>query len=98
MDACESADLPLIQIKVKATYKVIEIKEAIASYIPNSETDEVKQLTNNVKLENIAAGKICPKCSSAMTVRVAKKGKNIGNEFWACSAFPKYRHIEAKKA
>jgi hypothetical protein len=95
--ACQSADLPLVQIKAKATYKIIEIKEAIASYIPNNETDEVKQLTSNIKPENIEAEKICPKCASAMTVRVAKKGKNIGNEFWACSAFPKCRHIGARK-
>jgi|TARA_B110000971_G_scaffold9153_1_gene8836 ssDNA-binding Zn-finger/Zn-ribbon topoisomerase 1 len=30
-----------------------------------------------------------------MIKKVEKKGKNIGNEFWACSAFPKFRHTEA---
>jgi ssDNA-binding Zn-finger/Zn-ribbon topoisomerase 1 len=30
-----------------------------------------------------------------MIKKVEKKGKNIGNEFWACSAFPKCRHTEA---
>jgi ssDNA-binding Zn-finger/Zn-ribbon topoisomerase 1 len=96
--ACQSAGLPLVQIKAKATYKVIEIKEAISSYIPNSESVQAQESAINIKPKNINADKTCPKCSSAMTVRVAKKGKNIGNEFWACSAFPKCRHIEAKKA
>lgn len=34
----------------------------------------------------------CPKCGSELVVRVAKKGKNKGNEFMACSGFPKCRY------
>jgi len=36
----------------------------------------------------------CTKCGSAMILRQAKKGKNAGNEFWGCSAFPKCRHVQ----
>jgi restriction system protein len=36
----------------------------------------------------------CPKCSSPMVKRSAKKGPNLGNEFLGCSSFPKCRHIE----
>jgi hypothetical protein len=36
---------------------------------------------------------ICPKCSSAMVKRVAKKGAHKGTEFIACSAFPKCRYV-----
>nr|WP_262498958.1 topoisomerase DNA-binding C4 zinc finger domain-containing protein [Pseudomonas sp. WS 5011] len=35
----------------------------------------------------------CPVCSSAMQKRVAKRGANIGNEFWGCSQFPKCKGI-----
>ncbi len=38
--------------------------------------------------------KICPSCGSDMVKRVAKKGSNIGNQFWGCSAFPKCRAVE----
>lgn len=37
---------------------------------------------------------ICPKCSSDLVIRVAKKGINAGNQFLGCSGFPKCRHTE----
>lgn len=30
----------------------------------------------------------CPKCGNPMVLRVAKVGRNAGNEFWGCSTFP----------
>ena len=33
----------------------------------------------------------CPKCGAEMVRRTAKKGKNIGNEFWGCTDFPNCR-------
>lgn len=36
----------------------------------------------------------CPKCGSELVLRTAKKGANIGNEFYGCSSFPKCRHIQ----
>ena len=38
--------------------------------------------------------KICPSCGSDMAKRVAKKGPNVGNQFWGCSTFPKCRTVE----
>ena len=35
----------------------------------------------------------CPKCDAPMVRRVAKRGKNAGNEFWGCSTFPECRSI-----
>lgn len=35
----------------------------------------------------------CPKCDAPMVRRVAKRGKNAGNEFWGCSTLPKCRSI-----
>lgn len=37
--------------------------------------------------------KRCPKCSSVMVKRTAKKGKHVGKSFLGCSAFPKCRQI-----
>ena len=33
----------------------------------------------------------CPQCGSTMVKRVARKGNNVGNEFWGCSTFPTCR-------
>jgi restriction system protein len=30
----------------------------------------------------------CPVCQSAMIKRTAKRGANVGNEFWGCSSYP----------
>lgn len=37
--------------------------------------------------------KYCSKCGADMVLRKASKGKNAGNEFWGCSAFPKCRNM-----
>lgn len=33
--------------------------------------------------------KKCPRCGAPLVLRVAKSGKNVGNQFWGCSSFPK---------
>ncbi|KFZ27470.1 MAG: ATP-dependent DNA helicase RecQ [Candidatus Izimaplasma bacterium HR2] len=35
---------------------------------------------------------VCPKCGNPMVERIARRGKNIGNEFWGCSNYPKCKH------
>lgn len=32
---------------------------------------------------------ICPQCGSNMVLRTAKKGSNIGTQFWGCATYPK---------
>jgi restriction system protein len=32
--------------------------------------------------------KICPECASVMVMRVSKKGRKSGKQFWGCSKFP----------
>lgn len=36
-------------------------------------------------------GRTCPLCGAEMVLRIAKKGPNVGEKFWGCSAFPKCR-------
>jgi restriction system protein len=31
----------------------------------------------------------CPRCSNAMVLRTAKRGANVGSQFWGCSTYPK---------
>lgn len=94
--ACQSADLPLIQITAKSTYNIKEIQKSLLNYIPSKPSSEIEATEHVAKVSNNE--KTCPKCSSKLVKKVAKKGENIGNEFWACSAFPKCRHTETINA
>lgn len=38
--------------------------------------------------------KKCPRCSSPLVLRTAKKGPNAGQEFYGCSNFPKCRYTK----
>jgi len=35
--------------------------------------------------------KYCPKCEAEMVRRTATKGRDVGRQFWGCSAFPRCR-------
>ncbi|MBG6288401.1 restriction endonuclease [Pseudomonas nitroreducens] len=36
---------------------------------------------------------LCPFCNTAMTIRTAKRGSNVGGEFWGCVNFPVCRGV-----
>lgn len=85
---CGAAGIPLVQIPAKSGYVVSEVKQLIAPRIINKENAASKQK------QSATNEKVCPKCGSILVKRTAKKGKNAGKQFWACSAFPKCRYIE----
>ena len=37
---------------------------------------------------------ICPKCGNKLVLRTAKKGSNVGNQFYGCSNYPNCRYIK----
>ena len=39
----------------------------------------------------------CPWCGGKLVVRTAKKGANIGKQFYGCSNYPKCRYTRNKK-
>ncbi|MCP3850724.1 MAG: DUF2726 domain-containing protein [Gammaproteobacteria bacterium] len=98
--ACQAANVPLIKISARSTYNINEIQQSLAAYLPGSMSSDSTQESVEAVIEHQPSGdeKSCPKCSSTMVKKIAKRGKNVGNEFWACSAFPKCRHIEAINA
>ena len=59
---------------------------AVATNIQSSEIAMVSDVEPNEPQS-------CPKCQSYLVKRVAKKGKNAGNKFIACSAYPKCRFV-----
>ena len=50
------------------------------------EKENVIKAENNEEL-------VCPKCGSKLVVRTAKKGANVGNQFYGCSNFPNCKYI-----
>jgi hypothetical protein len=40
----------------------------------------------------------CPRCSSIMRRRRARRGRNAGNEFWGCSAYPSCKGTRAMES
>jgi hypothetical protein len=55
-----------------------------------TQREHVKHVKSN--LEDKQSSNLCPKCGSELVLRLAKKGVNKGNEFMACSGFPKCRY------
>jgi ssDNA-binding Zn-finger/Zn-ribbon topoisomerase 1 len=64
-------------------------------------TPEEEKIVEEKTIENaeehektIAEEKICPRCGNKLVLRTAKKGENVGNQFYGCSNFPTCRYIE----
>jgi predicted RNA-binding Zn-ribbon protein involved in translation (DUF1610 family) len=53
---------------------------------------EKKEQEIKIETENITQ-QLCPKCGAKMVLREVKKGKNIGNQFWGCTNYPKCRKV-----
>jgi restriction system protein len=45
--------------------------------------------------EPVAVQATCPQSGSSMVKRTARKGGNVGGEFWGCSKFPSCRGVKA---
>ena len=93
---CEAAGVPLVQVPAMSGYVIDVVKRLIAPHLTANETPN--QGPSPARQEPEINEKVCPKCSASMVKRVAKKGTHAGEQFWACSAFPKCRTIEAINA
>ncbi len=89
---CNSANVPLIRVPAKSGYVIGEVRKLLAPYLALEESAEEEEISETP--EPVPSDKRCPKCSSLMVVRVAKKGVHAGKQFWACSAFPGCKYIE----
>ncbi len=56
----------------------------------NDPVENVKPVEDGLQPEEL----VCPKCGCKLVLRTAKKGDNVGNQFYGCSAFPKCRFIK----
>lgn len=92
---CQAAEIPLLQVPAKSGYVIEEIATLLSPYF--AESTPLGQRESAPEVDSQNDRRICPKCSSAMVVRKAQKGAHAGKNFWACSSFPKCRHLEEIK-
>ena len=91
----EIASLLENHVRVSEDVKLTHIesaKKAKSAY--SSKPKPSKQLKQTKKTKPIKVVKECPRCKSKLTLRIAKRGENKGNQFYGCSNYPKCRYIE----
>ncbi|WP_288367718.1 DUF2726 domain-containing protein [uncultured Alcanivorax sp.] len=103
--ACESAGLPLLRIRAARGYVVADIRQQIeAILLPGTGEVPMKKAAEPEAQKRIApsagttdrfhaAAPACHQCGEAMVLRKARNGKQAGQTFWGCSAFPKCRGV-----
>lgn len=75
-----------------------QVKQAISQIEsdrlePNLETH--RQHVRQLKARgDTSAERMCPKCGGALVLRKARRGDNVGKEFWGCSGYPKCRVMQ----
>ena len=89
--ACESAGLKLHRFKASSSYNISEVREIL--FPPAIQQTMVAEKKPSPPEENKEQKQLCPKCSSELISRVSNRGKYKGEEFLACSNFPKCRYI-----
>jgi DNA-binding helix-hairpin-helix protein with protein kinase domain len=64
-----------------------QVTVPIPSITP-SRTPAPSHITSVPPTTSVSAQPSCPRCNSAMTKRVAKRGLKAGNHFWGCTRYP----------
>lgn len=60
---------------------------------PEREVGNEKGTPAGAEVITQPAAPICHQCGEVMVMRQARSGKNAGQQFWGCSAFPKCRGV-----
>ena len=64
------------------------IAEVTADATSETTSEKEEQIVTDTK-DNL----LCPKCGSNLVLRTAKRGNNVGEQFYGCLAYPKCRFI-----
>jgi len=87
---------------IKSKTDIVFNAEEVASVIEQIESGRLERSfkTNRQHVKHVIKiigekpdTKSCSRCGAEMVLRKATKGKNLGNEFWGCSTFPKCSNI-----
>ncbi len=89
-------ELTNVDAAVKATH-IENIKKNHKALSPTATHTPLDKGQNGLfTMINEAPSMKCPKCGGDLVLRTAKKGENIGKQFYGCSAFPKCRYVKDK--
>ena len=77
-------------ILLRRTMKMLagQLKKQVKTF---EETGGFREKLTQIRIEARAKDENapdCPKCGKPMTLRKAKNGRNVGKEFWGCTAYP----------
>lgn len=110
-NACAAAGLKIHRFNVSSGYKIDQIRNELYPQTPitpdatefdqirisPSPIDNAEEKENSTTDSQISQMTVCPKCSSDLVIKIAKQGKYKGEQFLACTAFPKCRFIQKIK-
>lgn len=87
-----------IKSKTEQVLTPLEVDDIVVKIETGRLTPSFKTQREHVKhVKTIVTEKqnktTCPKCGSEMILRDAKRGANIGKQFWGCSKFPQCRGV-----
>ena len=94
---CESAVLKLYRFKAGIGYSITGLREILfpaGDMVVGSPEQKISTGVDKEKNELYEQHVLCPKCSSQLVRKVARKGEHKGKAFLACSAYPNCRYIE----
>lgn len=89
--AIKAAHIENIENKYKKPIRTE--KEENSFDIEKNETASIEDTSSEVD-SKASEALICPKCGGVLVLRVAKKGSNIGNQFYGCSNYPKCKYVK----
>ncbi len=92
---CETVGIPLIGVPAESAYVVSEVQRLLPRYLTSAKSASRDPTPSPAPAKVETIEKTCPNCSAVMVKRVARKGIHAGKLFWACSAFPECRTVEA---
>ncbi len=55
--------------------------------------DNMPEDNDSERIKSVEENLICPRCGKQLVLRTAKKGTNVGKQFYGCSGFPTCRYI-----
>ena len=89
-DIWDAKDDVLSDEKVEELYISLKNVSNVDKEVKEKHIDNINK---RLEKRETADKKICPRCGSELVLRTAKSGVHAGEQFYGCSAFPKYRYI-----
>jgi len=97
----ESAGIRVLRIRAQRAYDTAQLRESLVNAIACQSPEKLAPVDVAVETgasstyePNVTSAKpTCPRCGSAMVLRVAKQGANKGGQFWGCSRYPHCKGI-----